>query len=431
MAQAEITAEQALALGRDVYFGHGKIEILPKVVVHELRDIAVAFTPGVGHVVRRLAECPEELCQQTAKDNLIALVTDGTAVLGYGAVGPRAGMPVMEGKAVMFKMLAGVDCMPLCLDARDPDHLVDIITALEPSFGGFNLEDVAAPGCFEVMRRLDGNLPVPILHDDQYGTATVITAAMLNALRVTGRDPAAVRVVVNGIGAAGSAAVAMLEARGVGDIVAVDRQGALHRGGDYPHAHWREIAARTNRDRVTGGLADAMRGADIFIGLSVGGLVDQAMVRSMAKEPIVFALANPDPEILPTDAVAAGGAVVASGRFDYPNHCNNVLAFPALMRGALDSRTRKVSRGMCLAAAQAIAGAVPDSALSPHNILPSPLLDELYPSVAEATAQAAVAEGLARRVPEPGAVAANTRKLRGLVGRRQQELEGILTPSAM
>ncbi|MGF1609166.1 MAG: NADP-dependent malic enzyme [Kiloniellales bacterium] len=431
MAAAEMTAEEALALGRDVYYGHGKIEILPKVVVHELRDIAVAFTPGVGHVVRRLAERPEELHEQTAKDNLIALVTDGTAVLGLGSVGPRAGMPVMEGKAVMFKMLAGVDCMPLCLDARGPDHMVDIITALEPSFGGFNLEDVAAPACFEVMRRLDGRLPVPILHDDQFGTATVITAALLNALQVTGRAPGRVRVVVNGVGAAGSAAIAMLEALGVGDIVAVDQPGVLHRKGGYPHAHWREIAGRTNREGVTGGLAEALRGAEVFIGLSVGGLVDRTMVRSMARDPIVFALANPDPEILPSEALAAGGAVVASGRFDFPNHCNNVLAFPALMRGALDSKAQRVSRAMCLAAAQAIAGAVPPAALSPDNILPSPLLDDLYPAVAEAAAQAAVAEGLARRVPEPGAVAANTRRLRALVSLRQQELERLSGQASM
>jgi malate dehydrogenase (oxaloacetate-decarboxylating) len=426
MAVAPVTAEEALALGREVYHGHGKIEILPKVVVKELRDIAVAFTPGVGHVVRRLAERPEELHEQTAKDNLIALVTDGTAVLGLGNVGPRAGMPVMEGKAVMFKLLAGVDCMPLCLDARGPDHLVDIITALEPSFGGFNLEDVAAPACFEVMRALDGNLPVPILHDDQFGTATVITAALLNALEVTGRAPADLRAVVNGVGAAGSAAIAMMEALGVGDIVAVDRQGVLHRDAKHPFAHWQEIAGRTNQGGVTGGLAEAMRGADVFIGLSVGGLVDRDMVRSMAKDPIVFALANPHPEILPNEATAAGAALVASGRFDFPNHCNNVLAFPALIRGALDAKARRISRSMCLAAAWAIADLVPAAELSPHNILPSPLQEDLYPSVAESVAQAAVAEGLARVAPVPGAVAANTRRLRGLVALRQEELGRLL-----
>ncbi len=430
MAIDPVTPEEALTLARNVYHGHGKIEILPKVVVRELRDIAVAFTPGVGHVVRRLVERPEELVEQTAKDNLIALVTDGTAVLGYGDIGARAGMPVMEGKAVMFKMLAGVDCMPLCLEVDRSERLVDIVAALEPSFGGFNLEDVAAPACFGVMAALEERLSVPILHDDQYGTATVIIAGLINALKVAGRAPGEVRVVVNGVGAAGSATVAMLEALGVGDIVAVDRPGILHPDAALDHPHWRAIAARTNADRLRGGLAEAMRGANVFIGLSVGGLVDQAMVRTMAADPIVFGLANPDPEILPDAARAAGAAVVASGRFDYPNHCNNVLAFPALMRGALDCKARRVSLGMCLAAAYAIAAAVPGQALAADNILPSPLDPELYPDVAEAVAQAAVAEGLARVVPPAGAVADNTRRLRALVGRRQAELETLLAEPA-
>lgn len=422
MSDAPVTAQEALALARDVYYGHGKLEILPKVAVRSLRDIAVAFTPGVGHVVRRLVEAPDELHEQTSKDNLIALVTDGTAVLGYGNIGPRAGMPVMEGKAVMFKMLAGVDCMPLCLDARDGNHLVDIISALEPTFGGFNLEDVAAPVCFDVMRQLDGTMPVPILHDDQFGTATVVTAAVLNALKVTERRPEDIRAVINGVGAAGSATIAMLEALGVGDIVAVDRAGILHRDADFVHEHWRDIAARTNRSGIRGGLKEAMRGADLFIGLSVRDLVEPSMVRSMADAPIVFGLANPDPEILPDAAKAAGAAVVASGRFDYPNHCNNVLAFPALMRGALDVRARRISLDMCLVAARAIAGSVPARLLGPDRILPSPLDDDLYPTVAEAVAQAAVEGGLARTLPAPGVVAANTRRLRSLVAARQREL---------
>lgn len=350
-------------------------------------------------------------------------MTDGTAVLGYGNVGPRAGMPVMEGKAIMFKMLAGVDCMPLCLDARDGSHLVDIIAALEPTFGGFNLEDVAAPVCFDVMRQLDGTLPVPILHDDQFGTTTVVTAAFINALNVTGRSATDLRVVVNGVGVAGSATIAMLEALGIGDIVAVDRAGILHPAENLPHAHWREIAARTNRSGLRGGLHEAMRGADVFIGLSVRDLVDPAMVRTMAPGPIVFALANPDPEILPDAAAAAGAAVVASGRFDFPNHCNNVLAFPALMRGALDTRAQRITLGMCLAASRAIAGAVPTADLAPGHILPSPLEDDLYPVIAEAVAQAAVAEGQARRATAPGAVAAKTRRLRALVATRQRELD--------
>ena len=417
-----ISPEVALAFGRDVYHGHGKIEILPKVAVHGVEDIAVAFTPGVGHAVKLIAAEPEAIHEQTAKDNLIALVTDGTAVLGYGNVGPRAGMPVMEGKAIMFKLLAGVDCMPLCLDARGPDHLVDLITALEPSFGGFNLEDVAAPDCFSIMSRLSGALPVPILHDDQYGTATVITAAVINALAVTGRRAEEITVVVNGCGAAGTACIDMLKVLGVGDIVAVDKMGILARGERYPHKHWREIAHFTNREGRHGGLAEAMRGADLFIGLSVSGLVSPAMIRSMARDPLIFALANPDPEILPDAAKAAGAALVASGRFDYPNHCNNVLAFPALMRAALDTRAKEITREMCLAAARAIAGDLPAADLHIENILPSPLSPTLYPAVAEATARAAVKAGLARRDPGLGWVYKNTERLRQLAHLRQESL---------
>jgi malate dehydrogenase (oxaloacetate-decarboxylating) len=417
-----VTPEEALAVGRDVYFGHGKIEILPKVVVRGLRDMAVSYTPGVGHVVRHLLAHPEALSEQVAKDNLIALVTDGTAVLGYGNTGPHAGMPVMEGKATMFKMLAGIDCMPLCLSARGPAHLIEICAALEPTFGGFNIEDVAAPGCFELMRGLQEKLSVPSLHDDQFGTATVVLAGVLNALRVLGRRAEDIRAVVNGVGAAGTATIEMLEALGVGDIIAVDRQGILDGRADPAHPHWAPIAARTNREGRRGGLADALRGADLFVGLSAARLVTPAMVRSMNKDPIVFGLANPEPEILPSEAQAAGAAITASGRFDFANNCNNVLAFPGLMRGALDSKARRVSLGMCLAASQAIAATVPESALSPAMILPSPLDEDLHANVAEAVAMSASMERLSRTPVAPGSVAARTRLLRDLVAERQGHL---------
>jgi malate dehydrogenase (oxaloacetate-decarboxylating) len=377
-------------------------------------------------VVSHLVAHPEALGDQTVKDNLIALVTDGTAVLGFGNVGAHAGMPVMEGKATMFKLLAGIDCMPLCLSARGPAHLIDIIGALEPSFGGFNIEDVAAPGCFDLMRGLEASLGVPSLHDDQFGTATVITAALINSLTVLGRAAGDVRVVVNGIGAAGTATIQMLEALGVGDIVAVDRSGILRDGDRLAHAHWREIAARTNRDRLSGGLAEAMAGADVFIGVSIAGQVSQAMVRMMNRHPIVFGLANPEPEILPSEALAAGAAIVASGRFDYPNHCNNVLAFPGLMRGALDCKAERVSLGMCLAASRAIAGTVPAHNLSRDCILPSPLDLDLHASVAEAVAMTAVSEGVARVPVVPGATGSKTRHLRRLVEMRQRDLASIV-----
>lgn len=421
-----VTAAEALSVGRDVYFEHGKIEILPKVLVRGLRDMSVSYTPGVGHVVRHVLAHPEALNEQVAKDNMIALVTDGSAVLGFGNVGPHAGMPVMEGKATMFKMLAGIDCMPLCLDARGPAHMIDIIRALEPTFGGFNIEDVAAPDCFELMAGLEANLSVPSLHDDQFGTATVVAAGVLNALAVLGRRPQDIRAVVNGVGAAGSATILMLEAIGIGDILAVDRGGILREGDSLALPHWQAIAARTNRERRSGGLAEALAASDLFVGLSAPGLVTRAMVRSMNRDPIVFGLANPEPEILPSDAMAAGAAIVASGRFDYPNHCNNVLAFPGLMRGALESKARRVSPRMCMAAARAIAATVPERERSPDRILPSPLDPNLHPDVAEAVAMEAVNEGLARVAVVPGASAAKTRRLCDLVALRQRELAAIV-----
>jgi malate dehydrogenase (oxaloacetate-decarboxylating) len=422
MTNPPVTKEAALAFGRDVYYGHGKIEILPKVAVHSLQDMAVAYTPGVGHAVREVQARPEALSELTAKDNLVAIVTDGTAVLGFGNAGPRAAVPVMEGKATMFKLLAGIDCFPLCIQARDAAHLVDILEALEPGFGGYNIEDVAAPACFEVVRQLEQRVAIPAMHDDQYGTATVIAAGLINALKVTGRAAGDIRVVVNGIGAAGTATIDMLQALGVGEITAHDKAGILHRGAGYPHEHWRRIAETTNRDCLQGDLATAMRGADVFIGVSVANQVTPEMVRSMARGPIVFGLANPEPEIRPDAALAAGAAIVASGRFDFPNHCNNVLAFPALMRAALDTKTRRVSREMCLAASRAIAAEISDAELAPDLILPSPLSSTLYPNVAEAVAREAVKRGLARVDPGVGTVATKTAHLRRLVQERQRSL---------
>ena len=426
----EVTASDALKIGRDVYFGHGKIEILPKVAVTSLWDMAVSHTPGVGHVVRHLLEQPDTLGEHVAKDNMIALVTDGTAVLGYGNVGPYAGMPVMEGKATMFKMLAGIDCMPLCLNTGSPRQLIDVVRALEPSFGGFNVEDVAAPGCFELMRGLESELSVPSFHDDQFGTAIVVTAGVINALKVVGRMPGDIRAVVNGVGAAGSATIQMLTALGVGEILAVDRPGILRRGEPLPHAHWNEIAEKTNPQRRSGGLAEAMVSADLFVGLSISGLVSPDMVRSMNRDPIVFGLANPDPEIMPDDARKAGAAIVASGRFDYSNSCNNVLAFPGVMRGAIDSKAWRVSIGMCLAASHAIAGTLQDAVIGPDRILPSPLDTDLHPNVADAVAQAAEKEGLARVQLGVGEVAAKTRRLRALVQARQRELVNLISNTA-
>lgn len=417
-----VTAEAALAFGRDVYSGHGKLEILPKVAVGSMADVAVAYTPGVGHVVRELIRRPEALHEQSAKDNLVAIVSNGTAVLGFGDTGPHAAIPVMEGKAVMFKMLAGIDCMPLVIAEKDPERLSDIVLALEPCFGAFNIEDVAAPGCFSIVRRLERDLPVPVLHDDQHGTATVIAAGLINAFRVLGREARGQRAVILGCGAAGTACVRFLRELGIEDIVVVDREGILEPGRTYDREHLNDVAAATNPDRIRGGLAQAMRGRDVFVGLSAADLVTADMVRSMAADPVVFSLANPNPEILPDAAEAAGAAITASGRFDFANHCNNVLAFPALFRAALDTRATNISLGMCMAAAHAIADSVPASALGPKNILPSVLDASLCPRVAETVARQAVAEGLARVVPEAGGVEAHTRMLVAQLAERQASL---------
>ena len=393
-------AEKAIAYSRDVYCGHGKIEILPKVGASSLEDMAVAYTPGVAHVVQHVLASPDKLDEVTARGNMIALVTDGTAVLGLGDVGPKAAIPVMEGKAVMFKCLAGIDCMPLCLDAKGIDRFCDTICALEPSFSGINIEDVASPHCFEIVSQLEERLSIPVLHDDQFGTATVVTAAVINSLKLTGKKTKDVTVVVNGVGAAGTASIRMLEALGVGNIIAVDKKGILDPGDRGLPRHFREIASRTNAGSVSGKLCDAMRGADCFVGLSTGGIVDENMVRSMSKDPVVLALANPEPEIRPDKAMAAGAAVTASGRFDYPNHCNNVLAFPGLMRGALVSKARRIDIRMCLAAAHKIAQL--GEPVRADHILPSPLDLNVHAAVADAVAAEAVAVGLARADVTPG-----------------------------
>ncbi len=380
-----ISPEAALAATRDVIYGHGKLEVLPKIAVDSLEDIATIYTPGAGFAVREIVDRP----------------------------------------AVMFKLLVGIDSLSLCVEARDADHLVDVMCALEPNFGGYNLEDVAAPRCFEVMRRLRERLPIPVLHDDQYGTATVVSAALMNAMKVTGREAADQRVVVNGAGAAATATVDLLLTLGVGDIIVHDRDGIIDRRGGYAERHLESLAQSTNADNLSGGLIEAMRGADVFIGLSVADQVTTEMVRSMAPGPIVLALANPVPEIMPEAALAGGAAIVATGRYDYPNQCNNVLAFPGLLRGALDTQAREVDQAMCLAAARAIAAEVSEADLAPDRIVPTPLSETLYPAVAESTARAAVQSGAARRDPGPGRVAENTRRLRALVARRQSDLAAV------
>ncbi len=373
----------------------GKIEVRPTVRVRDNAGLALAYTPGVGRVSQAIAADESLAWRYTWKANSILIVTDGTAVLGLGDIGPVAALPVMEGKSLLFKEFANIDCVPICLATTDVDEIVDTVVRIAPAYGGINLEDISAPRCFEIERRLQERLDIPVFHDDQHGTAVVVTAALTNAAIVTGRSLADLRVVMSGAGAAGVAIANMLLAAGIGDVALCDRVGVISRDRDDLAEVKAELAARSNRAGLVGSLFDALRGADVFIGVS-SGTVPVEVVASMAPDAIIFALANPDPEIHPDVAKAAGAAVIATGRSDFPNQINNVLAFPGIFRGALDSGATRITEGMKLAAAQAIAGLVADD-LGPERIVPDPFDPRLAPTVAAAVAAAAVAEGVLRR----------------------------------
>jgi len=372
----------------------GKIEVRPTVRVRDNAGLALAYTPGVGRVSQALAADASLAWRYTWKSNAILIVTDGTAVLGLGDIGPIAALPVMEGKSLLFKEFGNIDCVPICLDTTDVDEIVRTVAHIAPAYGGINLEDISAPRCFEIERRLQDLLDIPVFHDDQHGTAVVVTAALENAAKVTGRELADIRVVMSGAGAAGVAIANMLLAAGVGDVSLSDRVGVIgtHRT-DLTDVK-ADIAQRTNRLGLQGSLFDAMRGADVFVGVS-SGTVPVDVVRTMAAEAIVFSLANPNPEIHPDVAHAAGAAVVATGRSDFPNQINNVLAFPGIFRGALDYGATRITEGMKLAAANAIAGLVADE-LAADYIVPDPFDHRLAPAVSAAVAAAARAEGVVR-----------------------------------
>jgi len=366
----------------------GKLEVSSTVPLTTRDDLSLAYTPGVAEVSKAIAADASLLPSYTWVGNTVAVVTDGTAVLGLGDIGPRAAMPVMEGKAVLFKQFGGVDAVPICLDTRDPDEIVETVIRLAPSFGGINLEDISAPRCFEIERRLDAALPIPVFHDDQHGTAIVVLAALRNAATLIDRKLADLRVVVSGAGAAGVAVTRMLLTAGVGDVVVCDSRGVLHASRGDLNEVKAALAAETNRSGVTGTVVDAIQGADVFIGLS-GGKVPEEAVARMAPGGIVFALANPDPEIHP-EVARRYAAVVATGRSDFPNQINNVLAFPGVFRGALDAGASSITNAMKLAAADAIAGIVADE-LRPDAIVPSPLDPRVAPAVGRAVAAAATA----------------------------------------
>ncbi|MFB9234453.1 NAD-dependent malic enzyme [Plantactinospora siamensis] len=366
----------------------GKIEVTPKVALRNRDELSRAYTPGVARVCLAIAENPADARRLTIKRNAVAVVTDGSAVLGLGNIGPAAALPVMEGKAALFKRFGGVDAWPVVLDTQDTEEIISIVRAIAPAYGGINLEDIAAPRCFEIEARLRDLLDVPVFHDDQHGTAIVVLAALTNALRVVNKRLADVRVVVSGAGAAGTAIMKLLLRQGVGDIIASDRYGALHRGQADLNPAWQWLADNTNRDNYSGDLAGALRDADVFIGVSAPNLLTGDDIATMAKDAIVFALANPDPEVDPREA-RKHAAVVATGRSDQPNQINNVLAFPGVFRGMLDAHAEEFTDEMALAAARAIADVVGEERVNPTVIVPSVFDSRVAPAVAAAVRTAA------------------------------------------
>jgi malate dehydrogenase (oxaloacetate-decarboxylating) len=380
----------------------GKIEMTSKAPLKTRDDLSMAYTPGVARVSAAIVEDPEKVWNLTIKRNAVAIVSDGTAVLGLGDIGPEAALPVMEGKAMLFKDFAGVDAWPLCVATRDPDEIVRTVINVSPVFGGINLEDISAPRCFEIERRLADALPIPVFHDDQHGTAIVVLAALLNALRVVDKRIEDLRVVITGVGAAGVATTDILHEAGVGEVVGCDRRGIVCETRSDLDAVKTAFAERTNPRGLQGSADDALVGADVFIGLSGPGAVSVEGIRAMGRDPIVFAMANPTPEVLPEE-VQGLAAVVATGRSDYHNQINNVLAFPGVFRGALDVRASRITDRMKFAAAYAIASVVKEDELEPEYIIPSVFNPEVTPAVAAATAEAAERGGVARKPRLPPA----------------------------
>ena len=378
--------EKALAISKQM---HGKFETHSKVPVNSMADLSVAYTPGVAAVCTEIAKNPESVYEYTSKRNLVAVITDGSAVLGLGNIGPEAAIPVMEGKAILFKQFANVDAIPLSINTQDPDELVKHIAALAPSFGGINLEDISAPRCFEIEKRLQEILDIPVFHDDQHGTAIVVLAALYNALKVAGKSIESAKVVINGGGAAGLAIADMLLAAGVKDLKIVDKIGILSEDDTSLPPHHLAMAKRTNKSKQKGTLEDAVKGADVFIGVSAPGVLKPEWVKTMAEKSIIFAMANPTPEIFPDEAKAAGAYIVGTGRSDYPNQINNVLAFPGIFRGALDARAKNITLAMQLAAAKGLADIITPEKLSVDCILPNAFEPNVAKVVAESVKNAA------------------------------------------
>ncbi|ATO50255.1 NAD-dependent malic enzyme [Brevibacillus laterosporus] len=401
--------EEALELHR---VHQGKLESVTKVPVRDAHDLSLAYSPGVAEPCKEIFNDPSKVYEYTMKGNLVAVVSDGTAVLGLGNIGPEAAMPVMEGKAVLFKSFAGVDAFPICLNTTDKEKIIETVKLLEPTFGGVNLEDIAAPACFEIEERLKKETNIPVFHDDQHGTAIVTAAGLINALKLVNKKIQDIRVVANGAGAAGIAIIKLLISMGVKEVIMCDTKGIVYEGRQFGmNPVKEEIALLTNREKMQGELADAMVGADVFIGVSAAGAVTPEMVTSMNRDAIIFAMANPTPEIMPEEAKKAGAAVVGTGRSDFPNQVNNVLAFPGIFRGALDTRATQINEEMKLAAVYAIADLIDGDQLHADFVIPAPFDARVASNVAAAVAKAAMDSGVARLTVDLEEIKAKTVKL--------------------
>ena len=376
---------------------HGKVGMVSKTPIKNREQLSTAYTPGVAEPCRRIAANPDDVYKYTFKSNMVAVVTNGTAVLGLGNIGAAAGLPVMEGKCALFKEFGGVEAFPICLDSEDPEEVIRAVEMLAPQFGGINLEDIRSPECFEIEAELERELDIPVFHDDQHGTAIIVLAGVLNALKVVGKRIEDVKIVQNGPGAAGTAIIHMLQVAGAKHIIAVDEHGILVPGRPAGlEGHKGKLAEETNPEKLSGGLSEAIKGADIFIGTSIAGALTPELAATMAKDAIVFAMANPTPEIMPDLAKQAGVRVIGTGRSDFPNQVNNVLAFPGIFKGALSVRARDINPAMKMAAAQAIAGLIPEEKLNEENILPKAFDPRVADAVAAAVAKAARESGVAR-----------------------------------
>ena len=385
--------EQAL---QKHYEWKGKIEVISRAPINNREDLSLAYTPGVAQPCLEIEKDESLSYTLTRRGNMVAVITDGTAVLGLGDIGPAAAMPVMEGKCALFKAFADVDAFPICIDSKDTDTIVQTVKLISKSFGGINLEDISAPRCFEIERRLKEECEIPVFHDDQHGTAIIASAALINAIKVTGREMGKLKIVINGAGAAGISIAKLLLKMNFGEVTMCDIGGIIYDGADWLTVPQAEMAKYTNPSKKQGKLADALVGADVFIGVSRPGLVTKEMVASMAKDPIIFAMANPTPEIMPEEAKAGGAAIIGTGRSDYPNQINNVLAFPGIFKGALAVRAKGITEEMKVAAAKAIASMVDEAHLCAEKILPDPLDKEVARVVAKAVADEAVRTGIAR-----------------------------------